>query len=207
MMDKQKIEKVIENLRANGFQAEYFAYGQAAVDHLLNEITPGMSIGLPGSMTVSSLGVAARAEAKGATVLEHGRPDLSAEQKEEIQRAQGRCDMLVVSTNALTEDGYLVNCDGRGNRVAAMIYGPGRVVVVAGINKICADIEAAMERIETVAAPKNAKRLGLDNPCTITGTCADCDAPMRICRAYTIMKRPMFGQNFTVLLVGEELGF
>ena len=139
-------------------------------------------------------------------MLDHGEGK-TPEESYEIALAEGRSDVFISSTNAITEKGYLVNCDGRGNRVSAMIFGPRRVVVIAGKNKICADVEEAMDRIVNLAAPPNAKRLNLATPCVETGRCMDCSSPARICRAYTILKRPSLGLDFTVVIVGENLGF
>jgi len=100
-----------------------------------------------------------------------------------------------------------VNVDGTGNRVAAMSFGPGKVIVVAGWNKIVSDVGAAFQRIRDVAAPLNAKRLKLDLPCVETGFCVDCDAPDSICRITTVISRKPKRADFTVVLVAEQLGY
>ena len=104
-------------------------------------------------------------------------------------------------------DGKLVNVDGTGNRVAAMIFGPGKVIVVAGINKIVRDLGAAEERIRSVAAPVNNSRIGLPNPCVKTGECMDCQGPTRICNVTTIIGKRPNTTEMHVVIVGEDMGF
>jgi hypothetical protein len=115
--------------------------------------------------------------------------------------------VFITSTNAVTETGELVNIDGTGQRVAAMIFGPGRVVVVAGVNKITGDLEEGLWRASNVAAPMNARRLHPKTPCAETGECSDCVAPGRICGITTIIHRRPSKTPFTVVLVGEKLGY
>ena len=104
-------------------------------------------------------------------------------------------------------DGYLVNVDGVGNRVAAMSFGPKKVVVITGINKITRDIESALDRVKLIAAPKNTKRLEKPNPCGKTGICMDCQGETRICNIYTVMKKKPTASDITVIIVGEILGY
>jgi len=125
----------------------------------------------------------------------------------EVRRAHINSDVFITSTNAVTETGELVNIDGTGQRVAAMIFGPGRVVVVAGVNKITGDLEEGLWRASNVAAPMNARRLRSETPCVETGECDDCVAPGRICGITTIIHRRPSRTPFTVVLVGEKLGY
>ena len=157
-------------------------------------------------MTLKTLDLPAKIRERGGLVLDHSEGK-TPEERHAIALEEGRSDVFLSSTNAITEKGYLVNCDGNGNRVSAMIFGPRRVMVIAGKNKICADVDEAMDRIVNLAAPPNAKRLNLATPCVETGRCMDCNSPARICRAYTILKRPSLGLDFTVIIVGENLGF
>lgn len=125
----------------------------------------------------------------------------------EIRRKQLTCDVFLTGTNAVTIDGRLVNTDGVGNRVAAMIFGPKKVIIAVGINKIVKDIAEAEKRIKLYAAPMNNKRLNLPNPCIRTGECMDCQGPTRICNVTTILnKRPML-TDIHIFVVGEDLGF
>jgi len=113
----------------------------------------------------------------------------------------------LTSTNALTLDGQLVNIDGRGNRVSAMIFGPRRVIIVAGANKISTTLEEAMHRVRNTASPRNAKRLERNTPCTVTGKCEHCSSSESICRQIVVTSSQMVPGRVTVIIVGESLGF
>ena len=132
---------------------------------------------------------------------------MSKEEVLEALRGEINSDVFLTSSNAVTMDGKLVNKDMIGNRVAAMIFGPKRVFVVVGVNKIVENVKEALERIERVAAPLNAKRLGVKTPCVETGYCTDCDSPDRICRVTTIIERRPSRTDLTVVLVNENLGY
>ncbi|MTI80381.1 MAG: lactate utilization protein [Firmicutes bacterium] len=199
--------KVVEALKKNEFDAVYFSNREQAVEHVLSYISGGNKVGIGGSMTLNELQLPKKAADKGAEVLNHNLPDLSAEEKNEIRRQQLICDVFLSSTNALTLDGHLVNIDGVGNRVAAMTFGPKKVVVVVGINKVSKNVHAALDRIKLIASPKNNKRLGLANPCATTGVCSDCQSKSRTCRAYSIMKKKPLASDITVVVVGESLGY
>lgn len=201
-----KIHRVVKNLEHNGFKAQYFPYREDAVKYILNNIATGQTVGIGGSMTIKTLDLPTKIAERGGVVLDHSAA-ATPEENQKICLAEGRADVFLTSTNALTEKGYLVNCDGKGNRVSAMIFGPRRVLLVAGKNKICTDVDEAMDRIVNLAAAPNAKRLNLSTPCVETGRCMDCNSPDRICRAYTILKRPSLGMDFTVIIIGENLGF
>jgi len=200
-------ERVVKALLKNGFHARYFAAKEQAVEYILSHVDPGTRVGFGGSMTIKQLGLGQAVKEKGGIVLDHGQPGLTPEEKLEIVRQQLVSDLFLCSANAITLDGYLVNVDGNGNRVAAMTFGPKKVIVVAGVNKVCTDTDAAFDRIRTTAAPMNNKRLQLDNPCVKTGTCMDCDSKNRICRIFSVMKRKPGNSDITVLLIGEKLGF
>jgi len=128
------------------------------------------------------------------------------ENKEELLNKTLTCDVLLMSSNAITQDGKLYNIDGRGNRLAAMIFGPKKVIIVAGKNKIVKNMAAAKERLETIAAPLNAKRLNKNTPCVKVGHCVDCDSPDRICRHTVITERQDDSQRINVIIVNEDLG-
>lgn len=200
-------QKAVAALAKNGFDALYLPSAAQAAEKVLEYVGPGAKVGFGGSMTIKSMNIAALAEQKGAIILDHNRPGLSAEEKMEILRAQLTCDVFISSANAVTLEGFLFNVDGNGNRVAALSFGPRKNVVVAGINKVVKDLDEAYERLKAYAAPLNNKRLSKPNPCTTAGYCADCALPTRICRIYHILKRKPSLSDFTVIIVGEELGF
>ena len=115
-------------------------------------------------------------------------------------------DVLLVSTNAVTLDGKLVNVDGMGNRVTSMVYGPAQAILVVGRNKIVRDVEEALDRVQNIIAPYHAKNMGLPTPCAKTGKCEDCSSPARICNITTIISKKPPGIDFTVVLVNDDLG-
>lgn len=200
-------KRVVEALRKNNFDAVYFSRKEDAVPYILNFIHAGDKVGFGGSMTVAEMGLPEKVKEKGACLLDHNAPGLSPEERLAIRRQQLLSDVFICSTNALTLDGCLVNVDGTGNRVAAMTFGPKKVIIVAGINKICKDIHSALARIQMIASPKNNKRLGLANPCTTLGSCADCQGKTRICNIYSILKRKPSNTDITVVVIGENLGY
>ena len=199
--------KASEALSKNNFGSTYVKTSQAAIEKILSLIPEGATIGAGGSWTVAELGVLAELEKRGHTVYNHNKPGLPANEVMALRHAQLSCDVFICSTNALTLDGKLVNVDGVGNRVAAMMFGPKLVIIVAGVNKIVRNVEEAEKRIELLAAPINNKRLNRPNPCTMTGMCMDCQGPTRICNMTTIIRKRPPATQMQVIIVGEELGF
>lgn len=199
--------KVVEALRKNGFEAEFCATAAEAAEKILALIPEGASVGFGGSLTLKALGIQEKLAASGHEIFDHNAPGLSNEERQAMRKKQLSCGVFLSGTNALTLDGKLVNTDGNGNRVAAMIFGPDRVIVAAGTNKIVKDLDAAEERRQMVSAPLNNKRIGLPNPCTQTGMCMDCQTGTRICNVTTVIsKRPRL-TPFHVFVIGEDLGF
>jgi hypothetical protein len=166
-----------------------------------------MKVGFGGSMTLRAIGALDRVRALGAEILDHNAPGLDQGRRLEILRSQLTCDLFLSSSNAVTLEGDIVNVDGNGNRVAALTFGPRKTIVVAGANKVVRDLDEALIRIETIASPMNNKRLDRPNPCVRSGTCEDCRLETRICRVYQILRRKPSLSDFTVILVGEALGF
>lgn len=191
----------------NGFDAQFLKTKEEAAEFIMKFVKNGMKIGFGGSMTIKSLGIQEKALAAGAILLDHNAPGLSPEELAAIRRSQLTSDLFLSSVNAVTSDGFILNIDANGNRVAALSFGPSKVIVVAGANKIVADLDDAFARVEEYAAPMNNKRLSRPNPCTKSGFCMDCDGPMRSCRIYQILKRKPGLTDFTVLIVGDSLGY
>ncbi|HPB65897.1 MAG TPA: lactate utilization protein [Spirochaetales bacterium] len=200
-------EAAVKALKKNGFDAVYVRTGAEAADLVAKHFKKGASVGFGGSMTVKAIGVQDRAAAAGCELLDHNAPGLAPEAKGAILRRQLTSDVFVSGSNAVTLDGEIVNVDGTGNRVAALSFGPAKTVVVVGINKVVRDLDEAFARIETSAAPMNNKRLDRPNPCVKAGTCMDCDGDTRICRIYQILRKRPGGTDFTVIVVGEDLGY
>lgn len=199
--------KAAAALEKNNFTAAYVKTRQDAAEQVLALIPPGATIGVGGSATLIETGVLETLAERSYTIYNHNLPGLTPEETAALRRAELTCDVFLCSTNALTLDGKLVNVDGIGNRVAAMIYGPKQVIVVAGVNKIVRNVDEAERRIEMLAAPINNKRLSRPNPCTTTGICMDCQGPTRICNITTVIRKRPPQTPTTVIVVGEELGF
>lgn len=199
--------KVVESLKKNAFSAIYFKTGSEASEFIMSNIHKGDKVGFGGSMTVVKLGIQEKVASLGGFVLDHGDTTLSPDEKMETMRGELLSDVFICSSNAVTLKGELVNIDGVGNRVAAMSFGPKKVIVVVGVNKICKDEASAFERIEQVAAPMNNMRLETPNPCTKTGVCMDCKADTRICRIYSVIKRKPAKTDIIVVVIGEEFGY
>ncbi|HML33583.1 lactate utilization protein [Sporomusa sphaeroides] len=200
-------EKLVKALEKNNFIASYVNTRQEALDKLAALIPADATVGIGGSWTIKEVGIDTLLEERGNTVFNHNKPGLSKEESMALRRKQMTCDIFLTGTNALTLQGELVNVDGSGNRAAAMIFGPKKVIVIIGINKVVTNTDAAMERIELYAAPINNKRIGLPNPCTTTGQCMDCQGPTRICNVTTIMHKKPLGTEVEIIIIGEELGF
>lgn len=200
-------DKVVKALQKNNFNAVYLNKAEEASEYILNNIKKGDKVGFGGSDTIKYLDLQEKMQAMGTEILDHNSPGLTADEKLNIRRAQLICDVFLCSSNAVTLNGELVNVDGTGNRVAAMTFGPKKVIVVVGVNKICKDEEAAFERIKMYAAPLNTKRLEINTPCCETGHCMDCKNDKRICRIYSVLKRKPSLTDLTVLVVGEDLGY
>lgn len=202
-----KIEQTIAALEKNNMSG-YFAKTAAEVDALLISLIPPQStVSVGGSQTLFEVGVLELLRAGDYTFLDRYAEGLTPEDIKALYRQSFSADVYLTSTNAITESGELFNVDGTGNRVAAMIYGPDRVIVICGYNKIVKDVDAAIERLKQVAAPMNVNRLSRKTPCAELGYCTDCSSPDRICNAYTLIKKQGRPGRIHVILVGESLGF
>ena len=200
-------KKAVAALQKNKFSAAYFPDAPSAVEHLLSLVADGASVGLGGSITGHEISIREKLREKGCTLFDHQQQGLSPEESLAMRHNQLSCKVFICGTNALTMQGELVNVDGIGNRVGAMIFGPERVIIVTGINKIVKDLNAAQQRIKDIAAPCNNKRLNLPNPCTQTGQCMDCQSDRRICNVTTILHRRPSLTDMHVIVIGESLGY
>jgi hypothetical protein len=195
------------SLEKNGIPTAVFEGREEALAYLQQEAGNAETVGFGGSMSLAELGLIAIMEKSGKKTLVHGRRGLSSEERRSVMQEQLNCALFFTSTNALTLGGHLVNIDATGNRVGAMMFGPKKVIVVAGSNKIAADLESALKRVKEVACPPNARRLGYHTPCAVTGMCSDCNSPERICRVTTIIERKPRATDLRVCLINEDLGY
>jgi len=201
-------EKTIDSLLKNGFRASYYENSNTALTYIDTIISEYNVIGIGGSMTIiKDLKLLEREVMKNKIILNHNLPDITPEEKHEIRKKQQTSDLFITSSNAITEDGKLVNIDGVGNRVNAMLFGPKKTVIVAGINKIVKNVDDGISRIKRIASPMNARRLGVNTPCATLGYCTDCNSPQRICRVISIIEKRPIPSNIEIILIGENLGF
>ena len=205
-MEQDRIDKTLAALKHRGFGAAYFPRMSQAVAWLDSQIPDRALVGVGGSVTVRHSGLLERLAARQVEILDHWQPQPSDERKRALLLRAGQADVYLCSANAVTEDGYILNVDGAGNRVAAHCYGPGRLYLLAGINKLVPDLNAAIARVERIA-PLNCRRLGLATPCVATGQCQHCYSAQCTCNAYLVLRHPTHGVPLTVVLAGEEAGF
>jgi len=205
-----RLESLREQLEQNNFEAVIVQSAQEAARHVTEKMVPRIrpvSVAFGGSMTLGSTGLLDQiASMDGVELISPNAPGISMEEKIELRRQGLLVDLYLTGTNAVTEDGRLVNLDMIGNRVAALTFGPKNVIVFVGRNKIEPDLESAMYRIKDYAAPANAMRLDCKTPCVKTSECADCKSPGRICNTWTITEKSYPKGRVTVILINEELG-
>jgi hypothetical protein len=202
---EERIAATLHALKSNEYLAYFVPEAREAKQMVLEAVGEGARVGLAGSKTLRQMDLPAALLAKGATLLDHWDPSLSVEESLQVRREQLLCDLFLSSVNAVTETGELVSCDGIGNRIAAATFGPWKVMLLVGAQKIVPDRNAALQRIKTVA-PQRAQGLELDLPCTDDGVCVDCSDPNRICRATLVLHRRPMLTDMTVILIGEPLG-
>lgn len=196
---------MVASLEKRGFAAYYCENKEAALAKALELIPSTDVVSWGGSMTIEQAGLLAAVKERN-TVIDRNLAKTPAE-KTEIMRQALLCDTFIMSTNAITEDGQLVNIDGTGNRVAALVYGPKQVVMLVGMNKVAADIDAAIKRARTLAAPLNMQRFaGRKTPCAEMGKCMNCLSPDSICNQFLITRRCQPAKRIKVILIGEPLG-
>ncbi len=199
--------KCVDNLKKNGFDAHWVQTIDQARELVGGLVTEFDSFGFGGSSTTRALEIIELLRQNGKTIYDHWQADLSAEQDLETRLMQGRCDCFMCSANAISISGEIVNVDGIGNRTCAMTFGPRKVIIVAGVNKLAPDLHAALRRVREVAAPMRAKSLDMKTPCAETGICVDCSSPQRICRVTTILHRRPSLTDISVVLINQNLGF
>ncbi len=206
-MDGAGLRRIKENLEKRGFLASVFSSAEEATDYLCEAIK-NTSVGIGGSVTVKETGLFPLLSKTNEVWWHNDKEQLAALGDVEIRRRASEAKVYISSVNGMSESGVLVNIDGRGNRVAATIYGHEKVYFLVGKNKIADDLEGAIDRARNIAAPKNAKRLGLSTPCAVKGDrCYDCNSPQRICRVVSLLERPTNGQSVEVVLIDESLGY
>ena len=196
-------QKVIKGLESRGMQGYYAKDKDEALRTALGLIEEGSTITMGGAMSAHEIGLVEALKKGNYNFIDRDQM----EDKKAAALAAYSADVFLTSTNAMTEDGMLVNIDGNANRVSAIAHGPSKVIVIAGMNKVCSDLDGAMKRARNVAAPTNAQRFGLDTPCSKTGSCMDCKSPDTICCQFLITRYSRHKGRIHVILVNDNLGF
>lgn len=214
---EMRIAKTVEALKKNGMKAMYAPTRKEAIEQVAEYLEEGQLVTCGGSVTLEECGIMNLLRSGLYEFLDRSAPGTTPDKVEEIYRMAFCADAYLTSSNAITEQGELFNVDGNCNRVAAMLFGPKSVIVVAGYNKIVADLEEAVLRLKKVAAPANCIRLNRDTYCAHAGACKGvcgsmtegCSSPDRICAGYTVIakQQPKYAGRIKVILVGEELGY
>lgn len=205
-MDK-KIEQTMNSLNKNNFEV-FNIDNPTELPEILNRlIKDDETVSFGGSMTLFESEAMPYLQNRSINLLDRNVQGLSYEDIQQIYRDSFAADTYLTSSNAITEDGYLYNVDGNGNRVAAMIWGPKQVIVIAGANKIVKNEAEAIKRNREVAAPLNAKRLNKNTPCVKLGYCTDCTSDERICMSYVTIRRPKTPGRIKVILINGNYGY
>lgn len=205
---RRKLEKLVGKIQLNMMDA-YIADTKEQIHSLLDTfLTPGCTVFTGGSMTLKETGVLDYLENGNFAYSDRYAPDVQTPEAQGlIFRQAFSSDFYITSTNAITEEGWLYNVDGTGNRAAAMLYGPRNVIVICGRNKLVPDLDAAIERNKEISGPCNSVRLARKTPCTISGRCEDCKSLDRICNEYTLIKRNLPKGRIKVILLNFDAGY
>lgn len=202
-----KIERLLKNLDKRGMKG-YFCHGTDELVELCMKLLNGCKlVASGGSETLKETGILDMLRAMPGIEFLDRSAEPDPEKKKEIARRSFLSDAYFMSTNAITEDGILFNIDGSGNRVAALSYGPDKVIIIAGVNKIVSTLDEAILRARTIAAPMNNMRLNMNTPCKETGVCANCQSPDSICAHMLTTRRSYLPDRIHVILVDEDFGF
>ena len=215
----EQIQKLFKNLEKNKMQPLYAETKKEAIKIVKDMLFDGCVITAGGSMSLMDSGVWQLINDKKYNFLDRSRKGITAEEQQECFKAAIGADFFFCSANAITENGELLNVDGLANRISSIAFGPKKVVMVVGVNKIVPDLKSAFLRVKKIAAPKNCVRLGIDNPCAKLGHCVSllnnpdsdfadgCQKDTRICCDYLISALQRQKDRITVILVNEDLGY
>jgi L-lactate utilization protein LutB len=196
----QKLIKGLKSRRMNGY---YAANKEEALAKALELIPEGSTVNMGGCMSAREIGLFDALKAGNYNFVDRD----EAQDRRAAMLAAFDADVYLASANAITEDGIMVNIDGAANRIAALAFGPRKLVFIVGMNKVCPDVDSAIKRARNVAAPINAQRFGLSTPCSKTGACADCKSADSICCQMLITRFAMDENRVHVVLVNDNLGF
>jgi L-lactate utilization protein LutB len=206
-VNEQKVERTIKALNDNNMNG-YLVYSkEELIDKIKELVDENSVVAVGGSMSLEETGVLDHLRSERYNFLDRYKPGLTAEEVNKIFRDSFSADAFFASSNAVTEDGKLYNVDGNGNRVAAMMFGPTKVILVVGVNKIVKNVDEAIKRNKEISAPANAKRLNKSTPCTKVGYCIDCKSNEKICRQYSLIASQGRKDRIHVIFLNEEIGY
>lgn len=192
------LEKTIKNLELRHFKVSHFATGAEAADYLAQALQ-GQTVGIGGSKTVDQIGLYDKLDAE--KTFWHWKTPVNS-----AYTCGATADVYISGANAISEDGEIINIDGRGNRVSGTLYGHKKVYIVSSVSKICPDFDSALYRARNIASVENVKRFPYEIPCKLDGKCHDCRSPQRVCNALVVLWGPMMGMETEVVLIDEKLG-
>lgn len=196
-------QTVIKGLQSRNMEGFYAKDKEEALKLALELIPKGSTVTMGGGMSVHEIGLTEALDTEDYDFIDRDK----VEDKRKAMLMAYDADVFLSSTNAMTQDGILVNIDGNANRVSAIAQGPKKVLFIVGLNKVCDDLDGAMKRARNVAAPINAQRFGLSTPCAKTGACFDCKSPDTICCQFLITRYSLHKGRIQVILVNDNLGF
>ena len=203
----QRVKRTMEALEKNNMEAHLVNNKVELIGKIKDICKEGEVVSVGGSMTLFETGVIDFLRSGKYEFLDRYKEGLTPEEVKEVFRKSFFADSYFTSSNAITESGWLYNVDGNGNRVAAMLYGPDKVIVIAGVNKIVKDLDGAIERNKEISAPANCIRLNRSTPCSKIGYCSNCNSKDRICNEYTLIKRQREKGRITVIFLKEDFGY
>ena len=211
----ERIEKTMKNLEKNNMNVFYVETKEEVIPLIEKLVEDGSTVAVGGSVTLGELGILDHLRSGKYTFYDRYEQGLTQEQIDQVFIKSMGVDAYFCSSNAVTEEGELYNVDGNANRIAAIAFGPKKVIMLVGVNKIVEDLDEAVKRVKTVAAPKNAVRLNCKTFCAVKGHCVDmeggigkgCDSPVRLCRDYLVSSKQKVKGRINVIFINEELGY
>jgi len=198
-------ELLVRNLQSRHYEAYFCETKEQALEKALELIPKGATVGWGGAMSAKEIGLLDAMNNGEYNAIDRDKTSSPEERKQAMKNCL-LADVFITGANALSMDGQMVNIDGNGNRVAAIVYGPESIIVVAGMNKVVDTLESAVIRARTIAAPLNMQRFALQTPCAVTGTCGNCKSEGCICNQILITRNSKPAGRIKVILVGEDLG-
>jgi hypothetical protein len=208
-INEKRAIRVCEGLKKRNMNGIFVKNREEACNLIIDMIPKGAVVGLGGSITIIESGLLDRLREEEFNLLDRYKEGITPEEINNLRIRSMTSDVFISSTNAITLDGTIISADGYGNRVSSIIFGPKKVIIISGINKIVDSIEDGIKRIREIAAPMNSKRLNVDTPCMNTGFCDDenCFIPNRLCNTFVIIEGQAKKERINVIIVGEELGY